>query len=152
MHLQRSNLMGKAKEAQADESGDTWSIATALEASETDPWYFRCNITVGPVANAGQTPVSIYPGRVPIRGISLEILGWNKIHYILGLTVGFQLFLAVVSVLVANRIQVRHGSHLAMATLLRPVLRGVCDGASAANGREVGAMLGPDAMPSYVPA
>lgn len=33
-------------------AGDTWSIVSAMEASARDPWFYRCNISVGPVQNA----------------------------------------------------------------------------------------------------
>lgn len=33
-------------------AGDTWSVVSALEASSKDPWFYRCNISVGLVQNA----------------------------------------------------------------------------------------------------
>ncbi|KAF7546539.1 hypothetical protein G7046_g9268 [Stylonectria norvegica] len=36
----------------ASEQAATWSIITAFEASESNSWYYRCNISIGPVVNA----------------------------------------------------------------------------------------------------
>ncbi|PNY25139.1 Uncharacterized protein TCAP_04920 [Tolypocladium capitatum] len=208
-------------------SGDAWSVVRAFEASTTDPWFYKCNVTVGPVVNAitkehhlgvnitRMAPAAIalqgygaattdvsnstkeyqfqsypgeafygqpmvgnttlmavmmarfavgmiavtalsnsnidMPGMVPLKAIMLEIGHWNYVYLILGLTVGLQLFLAVASVLVANRVQVRGYSHLAMATLLRPALQDVGCRAASASGTQVAAMMGPRARLSYAP-
>ncbi|KND88327.1 hypothetical protein TOPH_06932 [Tolypocladium ophioglossoides CBS 100239] len=208
-------------------SGDTWSVVRAFEASTTDPWFYQCNVSVGPVVNAvikehrlgvnitrmappaialqgygasttgvsnstkqyqfqsypaesfyglpmggdtglmsimmarfsigmiGVTALSNsnidVPGMVPLKAIMLEINRWKYVYLILGLTVGLQLFFAVISVLVANRVQVRGHSHLAMAMLLRPALQDVGYRAASASGRQVAAMMAPGARLSYAP-
>lgn len=208
-------------------SGDTWSVVRAFEASTTDPWFYQCNVSVGPVVNAvikehrlgvnitrmappsialqgygasttgvnnstklyqfqsypaeviyglprGGDTVSMavtmahfstgmigvtalsnsnidVPGMVPLKAITLEVKHWKYVYLILGLTVFLQLFFAVISVLVANRVQVRGHSHLAMASLLRPALQDVGYRAASASGRQVAAMMGPEARLSYGP-
>ncbi|GJN78346.1 hypothetical protein VFPFJ_04570 [Purpureocillium lilacinum] len=89
-------------------------------------------------------------GMVPQKGITLEITNWTYLHLILGLTVGIQLLIAVVSILVANRVQVRCHSYLSMAALLRPALQGVSCRGSAADGQEVASMMGKDTRLRYV--
>ncbi|KAJ6440270.1 homeobox and C2H2 transcription factor [Purpureocillium lavendulum] len=88
-------------------------------------------------------------GMVPQKGITLEITNWTYLHLILGLTVGIQLLIAVVSILIANRVQVRCHSHLSMTALFRPVMQGVSCRASAADGQEVAAMMGKDTRLRY---
>ncbi|KJZ76837.1 hypothetical protein HIM_03714 [Hirsutella minnesotensis 3608] len=208
----------------AEPSGDTWSIVMALEASSTDPWFYRCNVTIGSVINAVAkehlvgTSVSrmaapaialqgygasttgvansttqlqfqsypaessfgrpvrgdtnafslllaqfscgvltvvaqsnsniLVPGLMPIKGVTLEITSWKYVHLILATGVGLQLLLTVLALVTANSVQVRSHSHLAMAGLLRPVLRDV---SSVANGRQVASMMGADARLSYAP-
>ncbi|OAQ58567.1 hypothetical protein VFPFJ_11643 [Purpureocillium lilacinum] len=165
----------------AIQSGDTWGQVDVFEASKTDPWAYRCNITIDPVLNAvikghevganvtryaapaialqgyGSSVYGLtndtklyqwqsYPaesrfgfpangsadlmgnivaryaigaiavtaqrnpniqarGMVPQKGITLEVTNWTYLHLILGLTVGMQLLIAVVSILIANRVQ-----------------------------------------------
>ncbi|KAJ3502705.1 hypothetical protein NM208_g16667 [Fusarium decemcellulare] len=36
----------------ASEQGTTWSEVTAFEASNANAWYYRCNVSFGPVVNA----------------------------------------------------------------------------------------------------
>ena len=36
----------------AGSQGSTWSEITAFEASDSDPWFYRCNVSFGPVINA----------------------------------------------------------------------------------------------------
>ncbi|XP_044717129.1 uncharacterized protein HRG_09398 [Hirsutella rhossiliensis] len=210
-------------------SGDTWSVVSAMEASSKEPWFYRCNVSVGPVQNAvvkehllganlsrmavsaialqgygastttgssnstarlqfqsypaeawfgspqrgdvggmglmmaqfsaGVIAVTaqsnsniVVPGLVPLKGVTVEIPHWSYVHLVLGLTVGLQLLFAVVALATTSRVQVRGHSHLAMASLLRPVLHGVSSRASAANGRQIASMLGASAQLSYVPS
>lgn len=211
----------------AADTGDTWAIVEAFEASKTSPWFYSCNVSIGPVINAkikehligvniskfaapsialqgygssvngvvnetailyqfqsypaesnfgtpaagnsslmgrimsrfavgsvavtGQSNTNVEAeGMVPTRAITLEINRWGYVHMILGLTMGIQLLIAVVSTLVANRVQVRGHSHLAMAALLRPTIRGVNDSAISATGNQIADMLGKDVRLTYV--
>ncbi|KAJ6437115.1 hypothetical protein O9K51_10414 [Purpureocillium lavendulum] len=210
----------------AIQSGDTWGQVDVFEASKTDPWAYRCNITVDPVVNAvikeQEVGVNVtryaapaialqgygasvygltndtklyqwqsYPaestfgipvhgsagfmgiivaryaigaiavtaqsntniqarGMVPQKGITLEVTNWTYLHLILGLTVGIQLLIAVVSILIANRAQVRCHSYLSMAALFQPVMQGVSCRASAADGGEVATMMGKETRLRYV--
>ncbi|UNI20857.1 hypothetical protein JDV02_006906 [Purpureocillium takamizusanense] len=105
---------------------------------------------IGSIAVTAQTNRNIKArGMAPLKGITLEITNWTYLHLILGLTVGIQLLIAVVSILVANRVQVRCHSFLSMAALIRPALQDVSSRASAADGQEVASMMGKETRLRY---
>lgn len=207
------------------DAGDTWAVIYAFEASIKEPWFYRCNTTIGSVTNAvvkehevsanvtryaaaaialqgyGSSAGDLtnntkftqwqsypsqstfgYPyngtadmrgataslfaigtvvavaganddvevrGMTPMRGITLEIASWTTLYLILGLTVGLQLFFSVAAVVIANTVQLRGHSHLAMAALLRESLDGLGSAAPVASGKQVAAMMGDKAKLRY---
>ncbi|PMB67271.1 hypothetical protein BM221_006934 [Beauveria bassiana] len=213
----------------ATEANDTWSRVSAFEPSDTDPWFYQCQVSVGNVTNGflpqhymgtnftryippaialqgygasvsdiglGNTttnyqfqsyPLQTYfgqpaggsgvfmaslvsryainalavgalynsnvdaPGMEPQRAIQLEITKWRYVHVIVGLTVGVQLIIQLVSVLVANRVQVREQRSLATAALLRPLLAGVGERASMARVKQIAKLIGKDVTVRYEP-
>ncbi|KAM3432162.1 hypothetical protein MY4824_006711 [Beauveria thailandica] len=213
----------------ATEANDTWSQVNAFEPSDTDPWFYTCQVSVGNVTNGflpqhymgtnftryippaialqgygasdsdiGLTntttnyqfqsyPLQTYfgwpasgsgvfmarlvsrcainalavgaafstnvdvPGMEPQRAIQLEITKWRYVHVIVGLTVGVQLVIHLVAVLVANRVQVREQRSLATASLLRPLLAGVSERASMARGKQIAKLIGKDITVRYEP-
>lgn len=107
---------------------------------------------IGVVAVTAQANTNILaPGRLPLKGIQLDINHWYYVHMILGLTVGLQLLLALGSILAANRVLVRDHSHLGMAALLRPAIETISQDAVMASGSEILELLGPDARLTYAP-
>lgn len=194
-----------------DQSSNTpWSIVEAFEASSTNPWYYRCNVSFGPVINAvrkdhdlgtsmtslassaialqgygasssgtgnsqqfqsypaetwygeaqnGSTDgmgllmarfstgvlvvtalansVIMVPGMQPQKGVSMDITDWTFVHLILGLTLGLQLFFAVLVACVATKVRVRDDSHWTMAVLLRDMLQRLDRGAVMATRKEI---------------
>ncbi|KAJ6436418.1 Endonuclease/exonuclease/phosphatase [Purpureocillium lavendulum] len=61
---------------------------------------------IGAIAVTAKSNTNIEArGMVPQKGITLEVTNWTYLHLILGLTVGMQLLIAVVSILIANRVQ-----------------------------------------------
>ncbi|KAM3501920.1 hypothetical protein MY11210_009235 [Beauveria gryllotalpidicola] len=213
----------------ATEANDTWSEVSAFEPSDTSPWFYVCQVSVGNVTNGilpqhymganftryvppaialqgygasdsdvGLTntttnyqfqsyPSQTYfgwpargrgvrmaalvsrcavnalaigalsntdvdaPGMEPQRAIQLEITKWRYVHIIVGLTVGVQLVIHLVAVLVANRVQVREQRSLATASLLRPLLAGVNKRASMARGKQIAELIGHDVTVRYEP-
>ncbi|KAM3501467.1 hypothetical protein MY10362_005521 [Beauveria mimosiformis] len=213
----------------ATDANDTRSQVNAFEPSDTDPWFYTCQVSVGNVTNGflpqhymgtnftryippaialqgygasasdiglsntttnyqfqsyplqtffGQPAsgsgvymaalVSRYainalavgalfssnvdvPGMEPQRAIQLEITKWRYVHVIVGLTVGVQLIIHLVAVLVANRVQVREQRSLATASLLRPLLAGVSERASMARGKQIAKLIGKDVTVRYEP-
>lgn len=180
-------------------SGPTWGHVLAFEASATDPWFYNCNITIGPVTNVehpvqdvgvnvttlaasaialqgyGASTIGVsfnstrrfqfqsYPaesyyggpqggnntgmgqlmaafavgvvaitaqvnsnvnatGLLPLKGIELDITSWTYVHIILGLTVGLQLLLAVISAAIASKATIRDHSCVGLAAALQPLL------------------------------
>ncbi|TQW00690.1 hypothetical protein IF1G_00621 [Cordyceps javanica] len=90
-------------------------------------------------------------GMTPQRAIQLEITKWKYVHIIIGLTIGVQLVIHLVAVLVANRVQVREQRSLATASLLRPLLAGVGDRASMAIGKQIAKLIGKNVTVRYEP-
>ncbi|KAM3559569.1 hypothetical protein MY1884_003405 [Beauveria asiatica] len=103
----------------------------------------RCAINALAVGAVFSTNVDV-PGMEPQRAIQLEITKWRYVHVIVGLTVGVQLVIHLVAVLVANRVQVREQRSLATASLLRPLLAGVSERASMARGKQIAKLIGKD--------
>ncbi|KAJ6436945.1 transposase-like protein [Purpureocillium lavendulum] len=61
---------------------------------------------IGAIAVTAKSNTNIEArGMVPQKGITLEVTNRTYLHLILGLTVGMQLLIAVVSILIANRVQ-----------------------------------------------
>ncbi|KAG5965879.1 hypothetical protein E4U57_003463 [Claviceps arundinis] len=61
-----------------------WSIVTALEASSSEPWFYRCNVSVAPVVNAiipehelGDTLKLMAPAAIALQGYGTSDLGAN---------------------------------------------------------------------------
>ncbi|KAM0555998.1 hypothetical protein ACHAPJ_005979 [Fusarium lateritium] len=66
----------------AANQGTTWSEVTAFEASESDPWFYRCNISFGPVINAtrkehllGINVTSLASSAIALQGYGASSLG-----------------------------------------------------------------------------
>lgn len=62
-----------------------WSVITAFEASGTDPWFYRCNVTVGPVVNAvikehqlGDNIKLMAPAAIALQGYGSSTVGTNS--------------------------------------------------------------------------
>ncbi|KAL6363865.1 hypothetical protein LRP88_03290 [Fusarium phalaenopsidis] len=62
--------------------GSTWSEVTAFEASTSDSWYYRCNISFGPVINAsrkehqmGINITSLASSAIALQGYGASNLG-----------------------------------------------------------------------------
>lgn len=103
--------------------------------------------TIAAVANSNNfTEVR---GMAPMRSITLEITDWTTLYLILGLTVGLQLLFSVSAVIVANTVQLRGHSHLAMAALLSGSLSKLDETAQIASGKEIAAMMGQKARMRY---
>ncbi|GAO17911.1 hypothetical protein UVI_02027090 [Ustilaginoidea virens] len=61
-----------------------WSMMSVFEASLTDPWFYRCNVSVGPVVNAwipehnlGDTVKLMAPAAIALQGYGSSPLGTN---------------------------------------------------------------------------
>ncbi|KAF4337899.1 hypothetical protein FBEOM_8264 [Fusarium beomiforme] len=66
----------------AGPQGETWSEVTAFEASSSDPWFYRCNVTVAPVVNAmrkehyiGTNITSLATSAIALQGYGASSLG-----------------------------------------------------------------------------
>ncbi|KAM0500026.1 hypothetical protein ACHAP8_005164 [Fusarium lateritium] len=66
----------------ARDQGSTWSEITAFEASESSPWFYRCNISFGPVINAyrkehvlGVNITSLASSAIALQGYGASSLG-----------------------------------------------------------------------------
>ncbi|KAM0356566.1 hypothetical protein ACHAP4_007151 [Fusarium culmorum] len=66
----------------ARDQGETWSEILAFEASETSPWFYRCNISFGPVLNAyrkehvlGVNITSLASSAIALQGYGASSLG-----------------------------------------------------------------------------
>ncbi|UZP42675.1 hypothetical protein NXS19_010491 [Fusarium pseudograminearum] len=66
----------------AKDQGETWSEIAAFEASETSPWFYRCNISFGPVLNAyrkehvlGVNITSLASSAIALQGYGASSLG-----------------------------------------------------------------------------
>ncbi|KAF4465787.1 hypothetical protein FALBO_7361 [Fusarium albosuccineum] len=66
----------------ASEQGTTWSEVTAFEASNANAWYYRCNVSFGPVVNAirreheiGRNITSLASSAIALQGYGASSLG-----------------------------------------------------------------------------
>ncbi|KAG8670172.1 hypothetical protein FPOAC1_009577 [Fusarium poae] len=66
----------------ARDQGSTWSEITAFEASESSPWFYRCNVSFGPVINAyrkehvlGVNITSLASSAIALQGYGASSLG-----------------------------------------------------------------------------
>ncbi|KAM0477274.1 hypothetical protein ACHAP7_006660 [Fusarium lateritium] len=66
----------------ARDQGLTWSEITAFEASSTSPWFYRCNVSFGPVFNAfrkehniGFNITSLASSAIALQGYGASSLG-----------------------------------------------------------------------------
>lgn len=66
----------------AAEQGTTWSEVTAFEASESNSWYYRCNVSFSPVINAarkehemGINITSLASSAIALQGYGASSLG-----------------------------------------------------------------------------
>lgn len=66
----------------ARDQGATWSEITAFEASESNPWFYRCNVSFGPVINAwrkehvlGINVTSLSSSAIALQGYGASSLG-----------------------------------------------------------------------------
>ena len=80
-------------------------------------------------------------GRMPIRGITLEIVSWTYLNLILGITLALQFLITFASIFIANKVQQRGRSHFAMAALLRPTLSELDSRISLASGKEIASIM-----------
>ncbi|KHN96577.1 uncharacterized protein MAM_05520 [Metarhizium album ARSEF 1941] len=65
-----------------------WSLVSAFEASNSDPWFYRCNISVGPVVNAvleahrlGDNIKLMAPAAIALQGYGASV-GTNLTDHI----------------------------------------------------------------------
>lgn len=63
-------------------SGPTWGHVLAFEASTTDPWFYNCNITIGPVTNVqhavqevGVNVTSLAASAIALQGYGASTIG-----------------------------------------------------------------------------
>ncbi|PNP38141.1 hypothetical protein TGAMA5MH_10005 [Trichoderma gamsii] len=63
-------------------SGPTWGHVLAFEASATDPWFYNCNITIGPVTNVehpvqevGVNVTSLAASAIALQGYGASTFG-----------------------------------------------------------------------------
>jgi hypothetical protein len=201
-----------------------WTIVSAFEASVNEPWFYSCNVSIGPVVNAvipahhlgdniklmapaaialqgygassnvnatGRIQFQSYPGEsifgspaagnssimefltsvfasgviwttvqantninatgnLPVQGIVLEINKWVYVHITLGLVMGLQLLLALISIFVSNRVVVRDHSHFGEAALLRSTMYDLSYRAVMANESEIASLFPKTATIRYV--
>jgi hypothetical protein len=66
-------------------SGPTWGHVLAFEASSTDPWFYNCNITIGPVTNVehpaqdvGVNVTTLAASAIALQGYGASTLGVNS--------------------------------------------------------------------------
>ncbi|ETS01931.1 hypothetical protein M419DRAFT_99510 [Trichoderma reesei RUT C-30] len=64
------------------DTGPSWGHVLAFEASETDPWFYSCNITVGPVTNVqdpvqevGTNVTSLAASAIALQGYGASAIG-----------------------------------------------------------------------------
>ncbi|RGP72715.1 hypothetical protein FLONG3_6723 [Fusarium longipes] len=64
------------------DQGSTWSEITAFEASDSSPWFYRCNVSFGPVINAyrkehvlGNNVTSLASSAIALQGYGASSLG-----------------------------------------------------------------------------
>ncbi|KAF5017633.1 hypothetical protein F66182_10419 [Fusarium sp. NRRL 66182] len=62
--------------ATADQ-GETWSEITAFEASSTNPWFYRCNISFGPVINSKRKEHQIGPNVTSLATSAIALQGYG---------------------------------------------------------------------------
>lgn len=106
-------------------------------------------VAITSIAVQAQTSSGILrAGMVPVTGISLEVKPWGFVYLILGLIVGVQLFVAIVSVFVANRVQVRSHNHVSLPALPHSTQQAV---SRPAGEEHTAAMMGKDMRLMYVP-
>ncbi|CAM1501327.1 Fc.00g104890.m01.CDS01 [Cosmosporella sp. VM-42] len=70
------------------EHGTSWSTVSAFESSTTDPWYYRCNISIGPVLNRrrqehdlGVNVTSLASSAIALQGYGASTLGRSNNTY-----------------------------------------------------------------------
>lgn len=63
-------------------SGPTWGHVLAFEASATDPWFYNCNVTIGPVTNVqnplqdvGVNVTSLAASAIALQGYGASTIG-----------------------------------------------------------------------------
>ncbi|OLN89330.1 hypothetical protein CCHL11_09004 [Colletotrichum chlorophyti] len=56
--------------------GDGCSIVTAFEASDTSPWYYVCNVTVSPVANATRSEHQVGSELASLASAGIALQGY----------------------------------------------------------------------------
>ena len=106
--------------------------------------------SMGVIAVAAQNnPQIMVPGDQPQAGLTLNISEWKYVHLILGLTVGLQLVLFLITAFVSNRAIVKDKSHLAVARLLRPFVEPLGSSGSIATGKDISDAFGSEAKFIY---
>jgi hypothetical protein len=96
-----------------------------------------------------KSPLIDVPGMEPLKSATVEVSSWQHVYMILGFTVGFQAFLSIISITISNRVQVITRSHLAMATLLQPIVQDLDAATITADGEQIAKLMGPHAMLAY---
>lgn len=91
-------------------------------------------------------------GLLPLKGVNLDVPHWSNVYIILGLIAGFQLFLGLLSALVANSVMVRSHSFLGMAWLLKPVLQRMSYRAVTSGSSSKWPVFEPETTLTYCPA
>lgn len=106
--------------------------------------------TIGAIGGlAIKSPLVDVPGMAPIKSARIEVPNWQDVYMILGFTVGFQAFLSLISITISNRVHVFTRSHLAMATLLQPVVQDLTATIVAGGAKQTVKLLGSKARLSY---
>lgn len=57
--------------------GSTWSEVTAFEASTSNSWYYRCNISFGPVINASRKEHQMGPNITSLASSAIALQGYG---------------------------------------------------------------------------
>lgn len=73
-----------------EQDNTPWSIITAFEASVSNPWYYRCNISFGPVINAMREEHHLGIGVTALASSALALQGYGASSNVLGNTQQFQ--------------------------------------------------------------
>jgi hypothetical protein len=61
----------------ATDQGLTWSEITAFEASSSSPWFYRCNVSFGPVVNAFRKEHYIGPNITSLASSAIALQGYG---------------------------------------------------------------------------
>ncbi|KAK5989657.1 hypothetical protein PT974_07912 [Cladobotryum mycophilum] len=148
-----SSTAGVGKSFQFQSYPAESAYGVAQEGNTTNMALTLSSCAIGVIAVTAQANTNIEaPGRLPLKGIELDISRWYYVHIIMGLTVGLQAVLAVVSVLIASKVTVRDHSYMAMAALLRPALLRLSHGGTVASEKQILQQLGPKLTLRYVAA